>query len=477
MRRIMAIVIPFTVLLLMVSVIFMKPVWLEILRLRAFDVLHERYPRAYDASLPVKIIDIDEESLKKFGQWPWPRNLMAQIVQRLTEGGVGAIGLDIVYAEPDRLSPAFFLAQWKQNTPQWKALMQQAVDYDQLLAEALSEARSVTGFVMSSESQDAPLLRKDFILIGHDPSPVMAMYQGAVVSLPQLSEAASGNGALNSLPDRDGIIRRIPLIFSLKGQLYPSLVTELLRVAQGNISPMVKTVGAGGAQGESDVGMDPNILSVRVGQFTIPTNKGGDFYVHYTRYSPERYVPAWQLLSPDFDVSSLQRYIVLIGTSAAGLKDIRATPINPLSSGVEIHAQALEQVISGGFLSRPDWIEGAEILGLLGLGIVLIVCMHFLSALWGALFCGVILFSSLVGAAYAFNHFHLMLDAATPAMALLLLYMFESLRRYIITERERREIRHAFVHYMSPALVEKLAANPDALKLGGETRDMTILFC
>lgn len=477
MKRMMAILIPASILILLTGLVFVNPVWLQIFRFKGFDLLHQSYPRTYDEELPVSIIDIDEESLSRYGQWPWPRNIMAEMLQKLHDSGASAVGLDIVFAEPDRSSPAHILRQWAEDKPQWKAFTSDAVDYDQQLAETMAQGPDVTGFVMTNDRQVPPVLKKDFIIIGNDPLEVLDDYSGAVSSLPPFSEAASGNGALNSLPDRDGLIRRIPLVFRSGEHLYPSLVAELLRVAQGNGSPMIKTVGAGGAQGEADVGMENNILSVRIGQFTIPTNKAGDFFVHYTPYTHKRYIPAWQLLSPEFDASKVEGKIVLIGTSAAGLKDIRATPMNQLTSGVEIHAQALEQVLAGNYISRPDWLDGVEALGLFVLGIVLIICMNLFSALWGAVLCLMIMCGSLGGAAFAFTHFHLMLDTATPAVALLIIYMSESLRRYIITERERREIRHAFVHYMSPALVEKLAANPEALKLGGETRNMTILFC
>ncbi len=477
MRRLMSFLFPLSVLLVMVSMIYTDPIWLQLIRLKGFDVLHSLYPRTYDDELPVRIVDIDEESLKRFGQWPWPRNIMAQMVQRLSDAGVAGVGLDVVFAEPDRSSPAFFLRQWQQNTPQWRELMAQAVDFDAQFAEVLQQGPTVTGFVMLNEGTDTPLLKKDFILIGNDPADVLHDYAGAVVSLPALSEAAMGNGALNSLPDRDGIIRRIPLVFHKDGQLYPSLIAEMLRVAQGDISPAVKTVGAGGASGEQDVGMANNILSVKIGQVVIPTNNDGSFYVHYTPYAAERYIPAWKLLSSEFNPSSLEGFFVLIGTSAAGLKDIRATPLNPLSSGVEIHAQALEQVLTGSFLSRPDYLLGLESMGLLCFGLLLILSMNFFGAVWGAVLSAAVFASAMFGAAYTFNHHHIMLDSATPAIGLMLLFMVESLRRYIITERERREIRHAFVHYMSPALVEKLARNPQALKLGGEMREMTILFC
>jgi adenylate cyclase len=476
MRRLLAVLVPLGTLILLTFTVYLSPSWLEMLRLKGFDLLHERYPRAYDTASPVRIIDIDEESLRRLGQWPWPRNIMASLLDRLYAGGVGAVGLDIVFAEPDRTSPALFLRQWKQNTPQWQALMESAADFDAMFAKALAAGPSITGFVLTPDGKDAPLLKKDFILIGNDPSDVLENFSGAVVSLPSLTEAASGNGALNSLPDRDGIIRRIPLVFRQGEQLYPSLVAELLRVGQRAGSPQIKTVGSGGATGEADVGMGNNILSVRIGRITIPTNKTGDFFIHYTPHQPERYISAWRIFSGDYDASQLEGMIVLIGTSAAGLKDIRATPLEPLTSGVEIHAQAIEQVLEGNFLSRPDWLQGVEAGVLFGLGLLLILCMHYLSAFWGAAFCLTMLGAGIAGGAYAFRAHHLMVDTATPALCLLIVYMLESLRRYIITERERRDIRNAFAHYMSPALVEKLAQHPEALKLGGEMRDMTILF-
>jgi adenylate cyclase len=445
----------------------------EQLQLKVFDSFQIKHPRQYTEQ-PIKIIDIDEESMRHLGQWPWPRSIMAKLIDRLQKSGAAAIAMDIVFAEEDRTSPKHILPLWKQ-ADKLSYLLKELPDHDELFAQAIGGANVITGFVLTQENNGKTNSAKaGFSFAGNDPAPFLSHFAGYVSSLPSLENVAKGNGALNSMPDKDGILRRMPVLFMTGDKFAPSLSSESLRVAQGASGYIIKSSGA---SGEQSFGENTGVTAVKIGNIEIPTDPSGKFWIYYSEYRPERYISAWKILDPNFDTSFLEGQILFIGTSAEGLRDIRTTPLNPTSSGVEIHVQALEQVLSGEFINRPDWIGGAEILLMVAVGLILILVMAKSSAIWGALFTAISLTAAIQFSWYSFTHYHLLIDPVTPGIAIVLLYLSQSMSRYITSEREKKEVRNAFSHYMSPALVAQLAANPESLKLGGETKNLTLLFC
>ncbi len=473
-KRLLSLLIPMTILALALGISYANPSWLQTLRLTVFDTMLIQHPRPY-TPLPVKIVDIDDESLRRLGQWPWPRTQVAQMVEKLTQAGAATIALDIVFAEPDKTSPKELLPVWQKEGFLNELPKENLPDHDALLALALGQSNVVTGFVLNEQLTAAKPTKKAGIAVaGESPDAALERFTGAVTTLPVLEAAASGNGALNSVPERDGIIRRIPLLMGMGRDMYPSLSAEALRTAQGARSYLVKAAGASGEDAFVEGG---GMVSMKIGDFTVPTDASGKFWIHYTDYTDARYVPVWKLFEAGVDLSELEGAIVLIGTSAAGLKDIRATPLNPATSGVEVHAQAIEQILLGEYIERPDWMLGAELAAMMLAGIVLTVVMIVLPFLWSALFALSLLGGAVFFADHAFTTYHLLVDPVTPGIAIFLVYITESLRRFIGTEREKQQVRSAFSHYMSPALVERLAEHPEALKLGGEMREMTILFC
>jgi adenylate cyclase len=473
MKKKLPLLISFLVLALAIFIKISDFYLVEQLQLKVFDEFQIRHPRAYTEQ-PIKIIDIDDESMEKLGQWPWPRSKVAQIIDKLNQSGAAAIAMDIVFAEEDRTSPKHILSLWNQ-TDKLSYLLKELPDHDELFAKSISEGPVVTGFVLTQEnSKKHSLVKAGFSFAGNDPAPFLSHFEGYVTSLQILEGASSGNGALNSMPDKDGILRRMPIVFTAEDKFVPSLSSEALRVAQGASGYIIKSAGA---SDEKSFGQNTGVTAVKIGQFEIPTDSSGKFWIYYTDFHPERYIPAWKILEPDFDTSSLEGQILFIGTSAAGLRDIRATPLNPTISGVEVHVQALEQVMAGEFLNRPDWINGAEILMMTIIGIILIIVMANLSAIWGALFTAVTLSSAVAFSWYCFTEHRILIDPITPSIAIIFLYLSESMSRYITSEREKNQVRNAFSHYMSPALVAQLAAHPENLKLGGETKNLTMLFC
>lgn len=474
-RRNLHFLLPLAVLAAAVVLRADEPWLVEQARLSVFDTYQRLKPRAYDPAAPVRIVDIDEESLARLGQWPWPRTLLAGLVDRLGAAGAAAIALDAVFAEPDRTSPRRLLELWPDAAAEAvRARIAQLPDNDQLFAEALGRVSAVTGFVLTDSARGGvPALKAGFAFAGDDPLLFLPAYSGAVVNLPEIEAAASGNGSITGLPDRDGVIRHTPLALRLGERVYPSLGAEALRVAQGASTYIIKSSGASGVY---SFGERTGISQIKIGEFPIPTDAFGRVWVHYAGPQAARFVPAWRVMQPDFDATEVEGRIVFVGTSAAGLKDLRTTPLNPTAAGVEIYAEMLEQVFAGDFLERPDFALGLELVYLATLGLLLIVLVPRVGARWCALVGAAAIAGAIGGSWHAYTAWHWLLDPVFPSLAVLAVYIVQTGIIFLRTEAERRWVRSAFGRYISPAVVSRLAEHPERLALGGEMREMTVMF-
>ncbi len=451
---------------------------LERLSLFCFDLYQKAAPRE-SGDAAIRIVDIDDESLSKIGQWPWPRTVVAQLVQRLAEAGAAVIAFDIDFAEPDRTSPKLLLPLLAQNgvgAEETEGLLAALPDPDQQLAKAFSTVPVVTGFILVDRGEGRPPLPKaGFALVGDDPLGHVDSFPAAVPNLPVLEEATAGNGFLNQSVDWDHVVRRVPLVLRLGQKPYPSLVAETLRVALGAHSYVGR---AAGANAEKSFGEKTGLTAIRIGQLTIPTDAAGRVWLHYAMPRRDRFVSAADVLAGKFDPALFADHIVLVGTSAGGVvNDLRATPIAREMPGVEIHAQLLEQILQGAFLVRPDWAVGAEVLFTLLVGIGLILSLPRIGALPSAALGGASVAIAFGTSWLLFKHAQLLIDPVYPWVVMTLVYLVATLLGHLRTEARQREIRGAFSHYMSPHYVDELAAHPERLKLGGQARVMTIMFC
>lgn len=458
--------VPFIAVVFGALIFLFEPLPLQVLRNAVFDQYQRWSPRPYQ-SVPVRIVDIDEESLKRLGQWPWPRTRVAELIERLQKDGAAAIGMDIVFAEPDRTSPASMSDTW--NLPEDLRRRLQAVpDHDEVLAHTMSRGRVVLGFALQHEDSNRPSPAHPFrfVFSGESPLPFLYPFPNAVTSIPLLESAAEGNGALTFIPDADGVVRRIPLVVRLQDQAMPSLAAELLRVVQGQKNYIVKT------NAQKGTGLE----EIRIGGITVPTTPRGEIWLHYTRSAPDRYLPAWKVLAGHVPREQLDGHIILVGTSAQGLMDLRFSSMGTIIPGVEVHAQALEQILTNKYLKRPSWAGAIEALvivfGGLALGIIALAAQALVSA--GVAF--VFLFVAGWGAWTAFTHYGLLLDPVTPALALLLTFILGSIVHHRTSERRQRWVREAFSRYVSPNRVEYLVNNPEQLELGGRRRECSFIF-
>jgi adenylate cyclase len=342
-----------------------------------------------------------------------------------------------------------------------------------VFADAIGKAPVVLGFIAAPQGTSIPETKTGFSYGGDDPKLFAPYYSGAVASLKELQDQAKGAGSLNWIPEHDQIIRRMPMVVRVGDTLYPSLAAELLRLAQGATSYFVK---CSGASGEKAFGEKTGIVGVKVGDYEVPTEANGQMWMRFTPQSKQRYLSAAKVLNGEIGKDEIAGRILIIGTSAAGLLDLRATPLDASVPGVELHAQAVEQILEGSFLQRPDFATPAELFYILALGIVIAVLIY-RSGAFGSAVLGGVAVATVIGISwYAFDALGWLVDPIYPAIALTAIYLAGTLFVFLRTERERNRVRHAFSHYMAPALVERLAGDPSRLKLGGETRDMTLLF-
>lgn len=459
-------------LLLGCGLLLADPPWLQTLRYAMFDQFQRWHPRVYQDTA-VRIVDVDEESLNRLGQWPWPRTRMAELVELATRGNAAAIGFDVIFAERDRTSPQLASQQWALSAGQ-RAAFAALPDHDTVFAQAMDHARVVLGVSMlpapvagavSTAGTPAPSvpMQARFVEVGAPAAPFLPVFGGTVGAVQPLAAHAAGHGALAFLPDSDGVVRRVPMLLRSGDQLVPSLLTEMLRVSQDERNVVVRSISDG-------------LQQVRIGALAIPTTASGELWVHYTPPAPTRTIPAWKLLEGQVPPQELNGKLLLLGTSATGLMDLRFGTLGQVVPGVEVHAQALEQVLTGQTLARPGWARALEVLCLLfGGAAVGVLALRTGPAI--AASATVLVLAGLGAAAWwAFRYMHVLLDPLTPSLGVAAAFMAPSLHRHHMSEQRRRWVSQAFSRYVSPNLVAHIVQHPEQLALGGDRRCCSFLF-
>jgi adenylate cyclase len=444
----------------------LDPIPLQIIRNATFDQFQRWQPRVYHDS-PVKIIDIDDESLKQFGQWPWPRTRIAELLSLLQDAGPSAIAFDIIFSEPDRTSPRSIVDLWSISAEN-RRLLTNLPDHDQVLATVINKGKVVLGFALKSDgsNQRQPETKAHYVEIGKSPEPYLPQFTGIVTALPILESVAEGNGALTFISDADGIVRKVPLLLSYRNTMVPTLIAEALRIEQGANNFIIR----------SDPENDTGLSEIRIGNITIPTTSKGEVWVNYTQQAPSRYIPAWKILAGQTPKTSLENRILLIGSSAQGLMDLRFSPMGGVIPGIEIHAQALEQIFAGVRLNRPSGSTAIEMLTITAGGILIGIIALSSGALLS--FSAVTVFLALLwaGAWYAYATCQLLIDPMIPTIMLALMFVFSSIVRHLHSEQRQRWVKQAFSRYISPNLVDHLIDHPDELELGGRRQICSFVF-
>jgi adenylate cyclase len=462
-----------TILLALVALRAWDPVPVEELRLRIFDSYQRLAPRA-PSDQPVVIVDVDEQSLAELGQWPWPRTRLADLVDTIAGAGATAIAFDFVLAEADRTSPLEMSRVLVQLDDDVRSKLEALDSNDEVLGRALARTKVVvaqsgveSGFTQKIAPVAVPGEPADEAqvgILGPDPRPFLVSFPDLLRNVPEIERAASARGLFSMRADADGVVRRVPAIMTAGGRLKAALAVELLRVAGGSDALLLRTSGNG-------------IESLSFGDITIPTDANGRVWLRFNGHDPERYVSAHDVLEGrEQALQTLAGKLVLVGTSAVGLLDIKTTPVDAAMPGVEVHAQLLENLLAGTLLHRPAYAVGAEVVSAVAAGLLTVWLVPVVGAL-AVLGVGIALSGALVGGAfYAFFQHGVLVDASYPLISSVAVFWTLVFVNYFREERQRRQIRSAFGHYLSPEFVEELARNPQRLELGGETKELTILF-
>jgi len=440
------------------------PLPVESLRLKTFDAFQMLLPRQSTAR-PVTIVDIDEESEAALGQWPWARTRIADIVTNLHRMGALVVGFDIVFAEPDRLSPGLIATNMPALDPALRGKLAELPSNDDVFAAALRTMRSVVGESALAGSNgvvnEGP--RTGFATRGPSALPFVPNFTAMLPNIPVIETAATGHGMFTITPERDGIVRRVPMVLAVNGQLFPSLTLEMLRVLTGAGAILIKTDPTG-------------ILGLGLPGLQLPTDPHGQIWIHFTGHDPARFVSAKDVLAGIVPKQRIAGKIILVGTSALGLLDNKTTPLSRSMPGVEVHAQLLESALAGTFLHEPNYALAIEVLAALILGLVIIVLAPFLGPLV-LLGFGVVIAAMIIATSWwSYRENGALLDPSYPLLSSLAVYSSLAFMNYFKAQVSRRRIKSAFSQYLSPDLVAELANSSQRLVLGGETRVMSIMF-
>jgi adenylate cyclase len=396
----------------------------------AFDTYQQISPREKKVR-PVTILDVDERSLNEVGQWPWPRTVIADIVTQLFELGAVAVGFDVIFSEPDRLSPALLVKNIKDLDPETRGKLSNLPSNDEVLAATIKRWRVVvaeSGLAAAVKSLTDN--REDAVVAIIGPDPPFFEFPGRLRTLPIIEQAAAGSGLITVIPERDDVVRRIPVILRAGGALKLSMAVEMLRVVSGTSGPIVKSSENG-------------IEEIDLRGLKIPTDRNGRLWPHFSRFDPGQYVSAVDVLNQLAPSDKIRGKLVIFGSSALSMNDLRRTPVG-LSPGAAIHAEVIENILTKSMLTRPSYIVALEIISIIIIGSVFSFLMPLLSARILAT-ASILTLILVIGSSWAaFRYWKLLIDPIYPLITVAILVMVLTFYIYRYSESQRGSIRSFF---------------------------------
>ena len=437
----------------------------------SFDSFQRILPREVYSEDPVVIIDIDDRSLAMVGQWPWSRDQLANLTNQAY--AAAALGFDIMFAESDRTNPQNLITSYSLNKTLVKELSALPSN-DELFAEAINNHGTVVlGQALNNKDNKKPFEAKfGLVTQGDEPKQFITNYLGAQNNIQLLNKSAAGIGSM-SIGNNEAIVRQLPTFERVENQLVPSLALEMTRVAVGASTFQIKSSNA---SSEEAYGAQTGINHIKLGPLTIPTTPEGNVWVYYTPTKNIPAVSAVDVISGAIPPEFFEGKVALVGTSAAGLLDLRSTPTEKNIPGVTIIAQFIQQIFANEFLQRPDWLFGAEFLAGLSLAVLITLSIQALGPI-GGLSVLIVGSGGIVTSSYYFFKSKLFLvDPISPLIISLSVYIAVTFFNFLFTELERSRVRGAFSQYLSPEMVNRLAESSESLVLGGERKEMTFLF-
>lgn len=428
---------------------------LDVIELKTYDMRLLSLPKEPPRD-EVSIAAIDEKSLARLGRWPWSRDTVARIVERLDRLGAHVIVFDVFFSEAEGEADEHLRQAILKNG---RSVISMVFLFDKDEVKHVSASQNAAALA-AAEKHEIAIVRHQ----GEGKLPAFVEADGLIVNLPRIQSAGKYAGHINISPDGDGALRWATLVIPYKGRFFPSGDTQAVRAYGGGALLALNTNQSG-------------IEGVEVAGRFIATDERGRALIRY--YGPEQTFPTFpvaDVLNNNFDASLVKNRIVIIGASAKGIGDIRVTPYSPAFPGVEVRATVMQNLLRGDFIQRPDWISGLDVVLLIVLGVAL---SFILPRLRVAAAAGLIaaLLAAYVGIGfYLFEIKHVWFNITYPAFLLVLLFISTTVVQYFLTDREKRHIKSAFQHYVPAKVVDQISENFEKLKLGGEKRELSVLF-
>ena len=433
------------------------------LRYKTWDYFQQIQPREV-VSDSVTVVNITEEDLKKYGQWPWPRHVMAMLHATISDAGAILVNYNILFAEPDRMSGVEYLKSMPMTNELRKQLGSVLLDTDAIFSTVLKESdRSV--LMMSVKNQSGVELPSTTQIIEKgDVKPWLYQYEGIVSPTQRLSAGAKGMGVNVTSPEPDAVVRKMPVLIRINGKIYPSMILENVRLLNG--SKRIKVIA-------KEHGIDEVLVSKKAG---VPVNHNAEMYINYA--DPGNYVQmsATEVLTGKFNENKIKGRIVVVGMDAAGLSVLKYTP-HGLTTDQMISAQALDTLLTGKYLVRTPQADTYEIVFMAFLLLLLILVLPRTSVLLAVPLLLFVQSGVAYGAYMAYAKKGFLIDPSFIMLSVFLVWSHSVYNNFATQSRLRKQIKKQFEHYLDPGMVKKLQKDPSLLKLGGETRNMTFLFC
>lgn len=434
----------------------------------------------------IVILDIDEKSLKEEGRWPWGRDRMALLMDKLFDKyGVAEVGFDVVFAEKDESSGLKELKKLGQNQLRGDASFQTVLkrvepqlEYDELFADKIRNRNVVLGYYLNNQitiNVSGSLPEPDFPAGAFKGYPVeFTTWNGYGGNLPELQQAAAGAGHFNPMVDFDGRVRRVPMLVEYHGAYYESLSLAMVRTLLGHAKLIP---GFADSRGSGYAGLEWLELEVPGGNLKVPVDKDVATFVPYRgRQGSFRYISVTDVLHDRIDIPQLKGKIVLVGTTAPGLMDMRATPVEQVYPGVEVHANLIAGILDQNLKQRPAYMLGAEVIWLLLLGVALSFLLPMFSPAKAILTSIVVLAATMVLSLFMWVYADIVMPVANSIVMIALLFAVNMSYGYFVESRTKRQITGLFGQYVPSELVEEMAKHPESVSMEGESREMTILF-
>ncbi|UCG64689.1 MAG: adenylate/guanylate cyclase domain-containing protein [Deltaproteobacteria bacterium] len=477
--------------LLVVVVFLVRPSFLAIVELKTLD-LRFKSRGLMQANDAIVLAVIDEKSLDKEGRWPWPRSKIARLVDYLSDDEAKVIGFDIGFLEPDENNNLSFIQQLESkigslrlNNKELERFLSESkrlADNDRILAHSIkqSKAKVILGYFLHMDQKslgyeiESQVIDDRIFQVSKSKYPIIQFPDANIgllidayspeVDLPIVNRSADSSGYFNMIPDLDGAVRWFPLVIRCRQAKLSPLSIQCVWHYLDRPPLILKTASYG-------------VARIQMGDISIPTDEKGQMMINYLG-PPKTFThyPITDIINDMIPKGTFKDKIVLVGATALAIYDMRNTPFSSEYPGVEVHATIIDNILEQNFLIRPDWIEIFDLLAIILMGVVIGLVIPRLDAVKGILFAICVFTAHILLSRLFFVNHGLWLNITYPLAALIVLYVSHTIYKYLTEERERKKIKGAFTYYVSSSVVNEMLKHPEKLKLGGERKELTVLF-